>query len=102
MRLYIVMRRVKHMPLVYQQAERHRRIIASDIALRELEISGFTKCVARKTCLDDIPKDQRIRTLRESLTKQFDDWVQSKESEDEREALADLRNVAGLLFLALS
>ena len=90
------------MPLVYQEAERHRRVITSDLKLRELEISGFTKCVARKTCLDDVPKDQRIQTLRESLTKQFDDWKKAEETQDEEEALADLRNVAGLLFLALS
>jgi len=87
-------------PLIYREAERHQRRIASDLALRELEISGFVKCVARKACLDDVSKEQRVRTLRESLTKQFADWKQS--GEDEREALADLRNVAGLLFLALS
>ncbi len=90
------------MPLIYGEAEKRRRMIASDIKLRELEISGFTKCVARKTCLDAVPKDQAIRTLRESLTKQFDDWKQFEKTEDEQEALADIRNVAGLLFLALN
>jgi len=89
------------MPLVYQEAVKHRAIITSDEHLRELEISGFTKCVARKTCLADIPKDQRIRILRESLVKQFDDWQINEKTQDEQEALADLRNVAGLLFLAL-
>ena len=89
------------MPLVYQEAVKHRTIIASDEQLRELEISGFTKCVARKTCLDDVPREQKIRILRESLVKQFDDWKQSERTRDEQEALADLRNVAGLLFLSI-
>lgn len=89
------------MPLVYQEAEKRRTIIASDKQLRELEISGFTKCVARKTCLGDVPREQRIRILRESLAKQFDDWKQSERTRDEQEALADLRNVAGLLFLSI-
>jgi len=90
------------MPLVYGEAEKRRTMIALDMKLKELEISGFTKCVARKTCLDDVPKEQRIRTLRESLTKQFEDWKGSEKTLDEQEALADIRNVAGLLFLALS
>jgi len=90
------------MPLVYQEAEKHQRVIASDIKLRELEISGFAKCVAHKTCLDDILKQEKLPILRKSLAKQFDDWKEAENTQDEQEALADLRNVAGLLFLALS
>jgi len=90
------------MPLVYQEAENHQRAIASDTKLRELEISGFVKCVARKTCLDNVPRDERIKVLRESLAKQFKDWqdVEGYGDLKEKEALADLRNVAGLLFVA--
>ena len=75
-------------------------MIARDMSLAELETSGFVKCVARKTCLGDVPQEQRTKILRESLEKQFNDWKNTC-PEDEKEALADIRNVAGLLFVAL-
>ncbi len=89
------------MPLVYREAERHQIRIATNEKLRELEVSGFVKCVARKTCLDTVPEDERIKILRISLGKQCEDWKEAQGTRNELEALADLRNVAGLLFLAL-
>jgi len=88
------------LPLVYSKAEKKWRMISRDPKLAELERSGFVKCVARKTCLNLISHEERIRILRESLIKQFKDFEEAS-YEDQLEALADIRNVAGLLFLAL-
>jgi hypothetical protein len=88
------------MPLIYNKAEKIWKMISRDFKLAELERSGFVKCVARKTCLNGVSHEERIRILRESLIKQFKDFEEA-EYEDRLEALADIRNVAGLLFLAL-
>ena len=89
------------MPLVYEEAKKRYLSIASDSLLKQLEIQGFAKCVARKSCLDDIPQDMKIQTLVTSLCKQLSDFNEAVDRDDKLEALADLRNVAGLLFLAL-
>ena len=88
------------MPLVYTEAEKIWKMISCDLKLAELERSGFVKYIARKTCLNDVSHEERVRILRESLIKQFKDFEEA-DHEDQLEALADIRNVAGLLFLAL-
>ena len=88
------------MPLIFTKAEKIWKMILSDPKLAELERSGFIKCVARKTCLNDVSHEERIKILWESLIKQVKDFEEA-EHEDQLEALADIRNVAGLLFLAL-
>jgi hypothetical protein len=85
------------LPLVYTEAEKIWKMISCDLKLAELERSGFVKYIARKTCLNDV---SRVRILWESLIKQFKDFEEAS-YEDQLEALADIRNVAGLLFLAL-
>jgi hypothetical protein len=87
------------MPLVYQEASKRHRIIETNTLLKQLEIQGFAKCVARKSCLDNLPIEQQIHTLRQSLAKQFTDFTNAIDTDDKLEALADLRNVAALLFL---
>ncbi|MCJ7805466.1 hypothetical protein MUP46_02385 [Patescibacteria group bacterium] len=89
------------MPLVYQIALKRRNTIAKDMLLEQLEIHGFAKCVSRKSCLDNLPHSAQINALTESLVKQLDDYEKAIDREDKLEALADIRNVAGLLFLAL-
>jgi hypothetical protein len=91
------------MPLVYVKAmERHQTILRSD-ELKLVELLGFAKCVARKNCMSNLPILEQQHNLRKSLEKQINDWqaVSYLRREDEMEALADIRNVAGLLFLAL-
>lgn len=89
------------MPLVYHEALKRRNMIAKDVFLEQMEIHGFAKCVARKTCLDAVSKEQQLEVLCPSLEKQLKDFFQAVDKEDQLEALADIRNVAGLLFLAL-
>lgn len=96
------------MPLVYEGALKRRDKIANNKHLRELEISGFVKCIARGKCCDDITlKKRRIEVHAESLIKQFEDFKNTLSNEvipipinsiRTKEALADIRNVAGLLF----
>ena len=88
------------MPLVYLEALKRRNIIARDALLEQLEIHGFAKCVARKTCAYGT-REELIKVLTESLVKQYKDFKEAVDTEDKLEALADIRNVAGLLFLAL-
>jgi len=75
------------LPLVYVEAEKKWKMISRDPKLAE-------------TCLNSISHEERIKILRESLIKQFKDFEEAN-YEDQLEALADIRNVAGLLFLAL-
>jgi len=89
------------MPLIYKEAVKRRMAIEYDALLPQLEIHGFAKCVSRKTCMDELPREERIKTLRDSLAKQYDDFDNATDRLDLLEALADIRNVAGLLFLAL-
>jgi len=89
------------MPLVFCEALKRRNIIAFDSLLEQLEILGFAKCVARKTCMMNVPYAQYVTVLTDSLAKQFKDFNEVHDKQDQLEALADIRNVAGLLFLAL-
>jgi len=90
------------MPLVYKEATIRRDEITSNPTLKEIEISGFVKCLARKACThEDNPTAQTV-VLRNSLKKQVEDWDQISANDlVEVEALADIRNVAGILALAL-
>lgn len=81
------------MPLVFEKALKTFREISDCALLTELEIQGFAKAFDRK--------DVGASALVDSLAKQYDDFRKAKSYEDKLEALADLRNVAGLLFLAL-
>jgi len=89
------------MPLIYKEALARQMAIKYDTFLQQLEIHGFAKCMSRKTCMDGLPPEERIKTLRDSLAKQYDDFREASDKLDLLEALADIRNVAGLLFLAL-
>lgn len=88
------------MPLIYSKAVNRYSKIVNSTNLTTMEIAGFIKCIARDRCQDG---PNKIEALRDSLTKQFKDWGEVKvgDIESEKEALADLRNVAGILFLAL-
>lgn len=89
------------MPLIYEKAIERRTQIIADRYLMTLEISGFVKCLVRDKCTVGT-KEERIRSLRLSLQKQIEDYKTASFFVEELEALADLRNVAGLLFLELS
>lgn len=89
------------MPLIYHIALERRNTITMDSLLEALEIHGFAKCVASKSCLTSETREDRIKILAESLLKQYADFNEAVDIEDKLEALADIRNVAGLLFLAL-
>ena len=89
------------MPLVYLRALERQSNRANNITLRELEVSGFVKCIARGKCVDLLSKSERIEALRLSIAKQFQDLQLAPEGVPELEALADLRNACGLLFLEL-
>jgi len=88
------------MPLVYLEALKRRNSIAKDMLLEQLEIHGFAKCISRKTCIYGT-REELIKVLTKSLVKQYEDFEEAVDTEDKLEALADIRNVAGLLFLAL-
>jgi hypothetical protein len=88
------------MPLIYLEALKRRNRIVQDTFLEQLEIHGFAKCVARKTCVYGT-REELIKVLTDSLAKQYVDFAEAVDNEDKLEALADIRNVAGLLFLAL-
>lgn len=90
------------MPLVYHTAILKRALIIDNALLEILEVQGFAKCVARKTCMSESPISQYITVLTESLKKQLQDFNEATDLDDQLEALADIRNVAGLLFLALN
>jgi len=87
------------MPLVFGEALKRRNMVASNRLIEQMEILGFAKCVARKTCM--MNNAQYVTVLTDSLAKQFKDFNAVHDKEDQLEALADIRNVAGLLFLAL-
>ena len=89
------------MPLVYTKAMERQSNIANNLTLRELEVSGFVKCIVRAACLDTQTKPERIKALKKSIEKQFSDLTLAPEGVAQLEALADLRNVSGLLFLEL-
>jgi len=68
--------------------------------LKELEIQGFLSGLKRGKTMD-VP----LRTLFRSLEKQHDDWLVAyvnKNILEMKKALADLRNVAGIMFLKLN
>jgi len=68
--------------------------------LEELEIQGFV-CGLKRGKTMDVP----LRTLFRSLEKQHDDWLVAyvnKNILEMKKALADLRNVAGIMFLKLN
>jgi hypothetical protein len=87
------------MPLVYEKAMERQSKIANNITLKELEVSGFVKCIARQACVADPDKAKRMQTLRQSIEKQFNDLRNASGKIPTLEALADLRNVCGLMFL---
>jgi len=68
--------------------------------LKELEIQGFLRGLERGKTMD-VP----LQTLFTSLQKQHKDWLFayfSKNIPEMKKTLADLRNVAGIVFLKLN
>ena len=73
--------------------------IQTIVELRNLEIQGFIRGEKKGKTLD-VP----LVTLKMSLAKQFQDWLKAYDSKnipDMKKAIADLRNVAGCVFLKL-
>lgn len=73
--------------------------ISENKELKKLEIEGFVRgCEQGKTM------NVAFSVVAKSLRKQWNDWVKvrfSSDPEKMKRALADLRNVAGCLFLKL-
>lgn len=87
------------MPLVYQMAKHRRDKIAMNLLLKELEIAGFLKGILGDKIKHFADKQTRIASLWSSLLKQIDDLKAAPSGYDTLEALADLRNLCGLLFV---
>jgi len=67
--------------------------------LEELEIKGFLQGEQRGKTMD-----VTLKTMFESLKKQYRDWVKaynSKQISEMKKSVADVRNVAGCIFLKL-
>ena len=73
--------------------------IQANIELQNLELRGFIKGDKKGKTMD-VP----LVALKMNLAKQFRDWLNAYDSKnilDMKKALADLRNVAGCVFLKL-
>lgn len=91
------------MPLVYLNAKVRRLRIIENPLLEKLELLGFVKGTIAKESVVCSTEDL-IKCLKKQWTdfeKQLDNESMPTLLEHTLETLADLRNVAGLLFLAL-
>ena len=88
-----MIRDIKTQPFILHYA------IVTDPDLRKLEFSGFVEGVALGKTMN-VP----LKTLAASLDKQYHDFLKTYGDDDPeamKMALADLRNVAGCVFLKL-